>query len=82
MGVGEVRKLFHAQGMAVPKSGGGTELASLEEMRGSWSTNVKGVMAREEPEWAGGAQHTLGLTHFSLVVMGGSHWRVLSRVVT
>lgn len=91
MGVGEVRKLFQAQGMALPESGGWRELASLEELRGSWSIHgwrggekcvcggvVGSVTAREEPERAGGAQHTQGLAHppLSGVVMGGSHWRV------
>ena len=49
--------------MAGPKPGGRWELASWEELRGSWSADgrvgeVGGPQAREKPEWAGGAQQT------------------------
>lgn len=45
--MGEIRGGFQAQGMAVPTSGGGRELASFEELRGSWGVDGQGVTARE-----------------------------------
>lgn len=40
--MGEIRGGFQAQGMAVPTSGDGRELASLEELRGSWGVDGQG----------------------------------------
>lgn len=67
----------------VLQSYGGRELASLEELRGSWGADGQGVTVREDSEWLGVCQHSCPYTSWSLsrVAMGGSHWRILSRDV-